>query len=101
MGQQLGSPDGVLVFDPSAFPKKGNASVGVQRGSGAAAWASSTTARWASTSPTPAALSHALVDVRLYLPEDWAKDKERRTKAGIPKGVRFRTRHELALEMLD
>ena len=31
VGQQLGSPDGVLVFDPSAFPKKGNASVGVQR----------------------------------------------------------------------
>src|SRR5881227_785211 len=25
VGQQLGSPDGVLVFDPSAFPKKGNA----------------------------------------------------------------------------
>jgi SRSO17 transposase len=31
VGQQLGSPDGVLVFDPSAFPKKGDASVGVQR----------------------------------------------------------------------
>src|SRR5262245_49942987 len=31
VGQQLGSPDGVLVFDPSAFPKKGQASVGVQR----------------------------------------------------------------------
>jgi len=26
VGQQLGSPDGVLVFDPSAFPKKGDAS---------------------------------------------------------------------------
>ncbi len=100
VGQQLGSPDGVLVFDPSAFPKKGNASVGVQR-------------QWcgrlgkidncqvgiylAYVGPT----GHALVDVRLYLPEEWAKDKERRTKAGIPRGVRFRTRHELALEMLD
>ena len=31
VGQQLGSPNGVLVFDPSAFPKKGQASVGVQR----------------------------------------------------------------------
>src|SRR5215213_4813036 len=27
----LGQPDGVLVFDPSAFPKKGAESVGVQR----------------------------------------------------------------------
>src|SRR4051794_28224111 len=31
VGEQLGAPDGDLVFDPSAFPKKGNASVGVQR----------------------------------------------------------------------
>src|ERR1700740_1072355 len=31
VGAELGEPDGVLVFDPSAFPKKGTASVGVQR----------------------------------------------------------------------
>ena len=29
VGQQLGSPDGVLVFDPSAFPKKGGGKPGV------------------------------------------------------------------------
>jgi hypothetical protein len=44
---------------------------------------------------------HALIDVRLYLPKEWAHDRERRQKAGVPKEVRFRTRHELALEMLD
>jgi len=43
---------------------------------------------------------HALVDVRLYLPKEWAQDKQRRRLAGVPKRVRFRTRHELALEML-
>src|SRR5215469_16621258 len=100
IGQQLGSPDGILVFDPSAFPKKGHASVGVQR-------------QWrgrlgkidncqvgvylAYVGPS----EHALVDVRLYLPKEWARDKKRRAEAGIPKTVRFRTRHELALEMLD
>src|SRR3954451_13891423 len=31
VGAELGEPDGVLVFDPSAFPKKGTESVGVQR----------------------------------------------------------------------
>jgi SRSO17 transposase len=100
VGQQLGSPDGVLVFDPSAFPKKGRASVGVQR-----QWCG----RLGKIENCQVGIclayvgcaEHALVDVRLYLPEEWAKDKERRTKAGIPKGVRFRTRHELALEMLD
>ena len=31
VGQELGEPDGVIVFDPSAFPKKGTKSVGVAR----------------------------------------------------------------------
>ena len=43
---------------------------------------------------------HALVDVRLYLNKDWAKDKRRRKKCGVPQEIRFRTRHALALEML-
>jgi SRSO17 transposase len=43
---------------------------------------------------------HALVDTRLYLPEAWTKDKKRCKRAGIPKGIGFRTRHELTLEML-
>jgi SRSO17 transposase len=100
VGQHLGSPDGVLVFDPSAFPKKGSASVGVQR-----QWCG----RLGKIDNCQVGIylayvgrvEHALVDARLYLPEEWAKDKARRTKAGIPKGVRFRTRHELALAMLD
>src|SRR5436305_1536392 len=56
VGAELGEPDGVLVFDPSAFPKKGTESVGVQR-----QWCGrhgkSITARSASTAPTPPAAS--------------------------------------------
>ena len=100
VGQQLGSPDGVLVFDPSAFPKKGKASVGVQR-----QWCG----RLGKLDNCQVGIylayvghhEHALVDVRLYLPKEWVTDKPRRTRAGIPRGVRFRTRHELILEMLD
>jgi SRSO17 transposase len=100
VGQQLGSPDGVLVFDPSAFPKKGDASVGVQR-----QWCG----RLGKIDNCQVGVylayvgrsDHALVDVRLYLPKEWAVDKERRTRAGVPRKVRFRTRHELILEMLD
>ena len=40
------------------------------------------------------------MDVRLYLNRDWAKDKKRRKKCGVPREIRFRTRHALALEML-
>ncbi len=100
VGQQLGGPDGVLVFDPSAFPKKGSASVGVQR-----QWCG----RLGKVDNCQVGIylayvgrtEHALVDVRLYLPKEWVRDRRRRDRAGVPKGVRFRTRHELALEMLD
>jgi SRSO17 transposase len=100
VGQQLGCPEGVLVFDPSAFPKKGKASVGVQR-----QWCG----RLGKVDNCQVGIylayvgrtDHALVDVRLFLPKEWAKDKKRCAKAGVPRTVRFRTRHELALEMLD
>lgn len=100
VGIKLGEADGVLVFDPSAFAKCGTESVGVQR-------------QWCGRLGKVdncqvgvylgyvARQEHALVDMRLFLPEAWAKDKKRRKKAGVPKEVRFRTRHELALEMLD
>jgi SRSO17 transposase len=99
VGTELGEADSVLVFDPSAFPKKGRESVGVQR-----QWCS----RLGKVENCQVGVylayvardEHALVDVRLYLPAEWAKDKKRRKKAGVPKEIRFRTRHELALEML-
>jgi SRSO17 transposase len=100
VGAGLGEADGVLVFDPSSFPKKGTGSVGVQR-----QWCG----RLGKVENCQVGVylayasrqEHALIDFRLYLPEEWAKDRKRRAKAGVPKGSRFRTRHELALEMLD
>jgi SRSO17 transposase len=95
----IGRPDAVLVFDPSAFPKKGTASVGVQR-----QWCG----RLGKVDNCQVGVflgyvgdaDHALVDFRLYLPREWAKDRKRRKACGVPKDVRYRTRHELALEML-
>jgi SRSO17 transposase len=100
VGTELGQEDGVLVFDPSAFPKQGKESVGVQR-----QWCG----RLGKIDNCQVGIylgyvsrsEHALVDVRLYLPKEWARRKRRRQKAGVPADVRFRTRHELALEMLD
>lgn len=100
IGAELGEPDGVLVFDPSAFAKKGTESVGVQR-----QWCG----RLGKVDNCQVGIylgyvsrhDHALVDFRLFLPQEWAKAKRRRAKAGVPEEIRFQTRHELMLEMLD
>jgi SRSO17 transposase len=47
------------------------------------------------------AAGHTLLDERLYLPkEEWADDRQRRQEAGIPQEVVFRTKPELALELI-
>lgn len=100
IGTELGEDDGVLVFDPSSFPKKGTESVGVQR-----QWCG----RLGKIDNCQVGIylgyvsrrGHALVDFRLFLPKAWARRKRRRAKAGVPEDVRFQTRHELMLEMLD
>ena len=37
------------------------------------------------------------IDYRLYLPETWANDAARRTRAGIPDDVSFQTKPQIAL----
>jgi len=99
--RHLGQDDGVLVFDPSGFPKSGRESVGVAR-----QWCG----RLGKVDNCQVAIylgyvsrkGHTLVDTRLYLPKEWTKDKARLDKAGVPPADRaYRTRHQLALAMLE
>jgi SRSO17 transposase len=100
VGRGLGRADGVLVFDPSAFVKQGKKSAGVQR-----QWCG----RLGKVENCQVGVflgyvshqGHALVDSRLYLPKEWTRDRKRMSEAGVPREVRFATRHELALQMLD
>lgn len=99
VGDELGEEDGVIVFDPSGFPKQGRQSVGVAR-------------QWCGRlgkvdncqvgvyMAYVSRVDQALVNVRLYLPEEWARDRARRKAAGVPQAIRFQTRHTQALEML-
>jgi SRSO17 transposase len=43
---------------------------------------------------------HALIDRRLYLPEGWAAGAGRCRAAEVSEGVPFRTRPEIAREMI-
>lgn len=100
VGEGLGEADAVLVFDPSAFPKKGTRSVGVAR-----QWCG----RLGKVDNCQVGVflayvsrkGHTLVNTRLYLPTEWTKDRRRCKAAGVPRETKFRTRHQLALEMLD
>ncbi len=100
VGWEIGEDDGVIVFDPSGHEKCGRDSVGVQR-----QWLG----RLGKVDNGQVGIymgyasrqEHALVNVRLYLPKEWARDKARRKKCGVPNEIRHQTRHELALEMLQ
>ena len=99
VGEQLGAPGGVL--DDTGFPKKGSHSAGVGR------QYSGTLGRVDNCQVGvflgyASAHGHTLVDRRLYLVEAWLADPAKRNspRAAVPREVVFRTKLELATEML-
>jgi len=100
VGRQIGTPDGVIVFDPSGFAKTGDTSVGVPR-PGLGRLGKVDHGQVGVFRADASTREHALVDVRLSRPRAWAKDRARRQRCGIPQSARDRTRHERALEMLQ
>jgi len=102
VAETLGDPEtGVLIVDGCDFPKQGRESVGVAwQWCGAlgkvANCPASVVACYASAN------GYTLADRRLYLPEKWfgADYRQRRRRCGVPATATFRTRPELAAEML-
>ena len=96
---QLGDPGGVLVVDDTGFLKKGTKSAGVQRQySGTAGRVENCQIGVFLAYATPA--GRTLLDRELYLPASWTEDRERCAEAGVPDGVGFATKPELAEKML-
>jgi SRSO17 transposase len=98
----LGTDDGVLMVDGSDFPKQGIHSAGVKRqycgelGKRANCQAGVFLGYGSRT-------GYTLLDRRLYLPEDWVTDAAyaaRRTQCGIAEHLPFKTKPELAREMI-
>jgi SRSO17 transposase len=87
-------------IDDTGFLKQGRHSVGVQRqytGS-----AGKVTNCQTAVSLTVSTFSYHLpIDVSLYLPVSWIEDEERRQLARIPEKLEFRTKPQLAIEMID
>ena len=97
--EELADEDGVLVIDPTTFPKKGTESCGVKR-----QWCgrlgkiencqSGVFLAYASNK------GHGPIERRLYLPKDWASDRKRRKKCHVPRNIKFRRKWEIAADMI-
>jgi SRSO17 transposase len=89
----------VCNYDETGFAKKGTKSVGVKR-QYSGTLGRTDNCQVAVFANYCSAKGHTFMDRRLFLPEEWADDRARREEAGVPEEVVFRTKPELALEML-
>jgi len=102
VNDDLGHPEAAIIFDESSFVKKGNDSVGVARqyaGSVGKVENCQVGVFAVYTSP----YGYSLIDKRIYVPEKWFGDdyEEKRIKCDLPKDIIFRTKPELAVDMLN
>jgi SRSO17 transposase len=93
------SPIEAWIVDDTGLPKKGKCSVGVahqycgQLGK---------TANCQVAVTLSIANEHVSLPIayRLYLPEEWANDPERRKSVGVPDAISFKTKPSMALEQI-
>jgi SRSO17 transposase len=93
------APVKAWVVDDTGMMKQGTHSVGVQRQYTGTVGKVANCQLAVSLSITTKT-EHVPVDFELYLPKCWTKDKARRKEARIPEEVEFRTKPELAIEMI-
>lgn len=90
----------VGVIDESGFPKQGTHSVGVKRQwCGRLGKVENCQVGVFVLGVTPAGT--ALLEHQLYLPKEWANDSERRKKTRVPDDIKFRTKPQIAADLLE
>src|SRR3954471_2721616 len=98
--EKLADPGAILILDPSAFPKSGAESCGVTR-----QWCGrlgkQDNCQLGVFLAYAAPGGYAPLDRRLYLPKGWAADPDRRSKAHVPKEVKFQEAWRIALDLLE
>ena len=102
LNEDLGAPDGVLIFDETGFPKKGEDSVGVSR-QYCGTLGKVDNCQVGVFCAYASRHGYALLDRKLFIPEKWFGEEyeERRKKCKVPEDLEFKTKTKLAAEMLD
>jgi SRSO17 transposase len=99
--EHLGDEEtGVLIVDETGFLKKGEKSVGVARQYTGTA-GDTVNCQVGVFVAYSSQKGAAFVDRTLYLPKAWTGDPARCEEAGVPEGLAFRNKAELAEEMLE
>jgi SRSO17 transposase len=93
-------PEAYWLIDEVSFPKQGQHSVGVAR-QYCGALGKTANCQVAVTLDLGTEESSTPLDWALYLPEQWIKDPVRRKAAGVPEEIIFKTKTELALDLID
>ena len=100
VAEVFGEEEAIGVVDETGFLKKGNRSVGVKRQySGTAGKVENCQVGTFLSYAT--SKGHVFLDRRLYLPEDWCDDPQRRGRAKVPPEVSFQAKSEQAIVMLE
>jgi SRSO17 transposase len=100
VGENLGDEDGILVVDETGFLKQGKKSCGVQRQYSGTAGRTENCQIGVFLSYT-SPKGHSPIDRRLYMPKEWLDDPVRCQEAGVPESVKFKTKPQMALEMIQ
>jgi SRSO17 transposase len=87
------------IVDDTGFVKKGTHSVGVAR-QYCGQVGKQENCRVAVSLSIATESASLPIAWRLYLPEEWARDGERRKQAGVPEGIRFQTKPAIALDQI-
>src|SRR6201981_2154743 len=101
VADELGEPDGVLMFDETGFVKKGKDAVGVAR-QYCGTLGKVENCQVGVFAAYASRHGYALVDKRLFMPEAWFGEDyaERRHKCQVPEELRFHPKPQLAAEMV-
>lgn len=93
-------PIEVSIIDDTGLPKKGRHSVGV-KAQYCGQLGKEANCQVAVSLSIANHFASLPIGYRLYLPKEWVEDRARRDRAGVPEDIRFKTKQQIALELIQ